>query len=77
MTNDHDIQIHLLPLSPPASADAAGLAEAEQNGRTGQRGDHREVQWPKNIGRFFFSPHSLSQMGILPKQNVPQKKETR
>ena len=49
MTNDHDIQIHLPPLSHPvfpeaASADAAGLAEAEQNGRTGQRGDHREVQ---------------------------------
>lgn len=27
---------------------AAGLAEAEQNGRTGQRGDHREVQWPNH-----------------------------
>lgn len=47
MTNDHDIQIHLLPLSHPVfpeAASAAGLAEAEQNGRTGQRGDHREVQ---------------------------------
>jgi len=47
MTNDHGIQIHLLPLSTPVfpeAASAAGLAEAEQNGRTGQRGDHREVQ---------------------------------
>ena len=56
MTNDHDIQIHLLPLSHPVfpeAASAAGLAEAEQNGRTGQRGDHREVQWPKALGGFF------------------------
>lgn len=32
---------------------AAGLAEAEQNGGTRQRGDHREVQWPNHWAVFF------------------------
>jgi len=31
-------------ISSHEAASAAGLAEAEQNGRTGQGGDHREVQ---------------------------------